>query len=323
MSLIVQKIKKGPQTGFPSLWAFLKTTLFLFVKHRLKFFEKISALLIASVFYTLVEFLQDVFLFLAQIAGNFHRYPDILVTAASAAQNRNTLTLEFEHIAGLGAFMYLIADLTIQRGNGNLSAQSCLCKGDRHFTPNVIAPALKQSMGTNGYVNMQITVGTTVAACIAMSRDIQHLLVVNAGGDGDFHGFLAANPSGAVTVLTRGRNHLAGAMTAVTPTGGLYHTKGRALADAYLSGTAALGAGLRLGALGSATAAAALTGFNLPVSDFLFAALGSFFKRNCYHSSLYHRRGAERWGWHGERRRQIHRRRSCRKYRRNPRPCRR
>ena len=138
-------------------------------------------------------------------------------------------------------------------------------------------------MGTHGHIHMEIAIGAAIAACVAMSGDIQHLLVVDTGGNGDFHRLLAADASGTVTIFTGSFNYLTGTVAAVTPTGGLYHSEGSPLADAYLTGTAALRAGLGLGALGGAAAAAALTGFNLPVSNFFFASLGGFLKGNRHH----------------------------------------
>ena len=179
--------------------------------------------------------------------------------------------------------MNVVADLAVQGGNGDVCAQGRLGEGDGHLTPNVIAPALKEAVGPHGDVHMQIAVGAAVAAGVAVAGNVQHLLIVDAGGNGDFHGLLMADAPRTVAVLTGGLNDPARAPAAVTAPGSLHHAKGRTLADAHLARAAALGAGLGLGALGRAGTTAALAGLDLPVCDILLTALGGLLKGNGHH----------------------------------------
>ena len=113
---------------------------------------------------------------------------------------------------------------------------------------------------------------------MALTAQGDGLAVVDAGGDVDRDGPLAAHLALAAAVGAGVLHQLAGAAAAAAGAGGSHDAEGRPLLDAHLAGAAAVGTGLRARAGLAARAAALLAVLDAGDRDLLAAAEGRLLK---------------------------------------------
>ena len=213
-----------------------------------------------------------------QALGDLDHDAHILVAPASAAETRNTSALELEHVVGLGPLVNAVFHLAVERRHNNLCAEHRLRERDRQIAPHVVTAALKQAVGAHVDKNVQVACGTAVVAGVAVTADVEDLLILDACRDRHIHGAALALSAGAAALAARIVDQLAGAVTRVAGALGLNDAERRTLVDGHASGAAARRTGLGLRALCRTGAVARVTGGNAVVGDRLFAALCRLFK---------------------------------------------
>ena len=140
-------------------------------------------LLIVALAQGLAEFPQGVLLLPVQVPGRFDINSHILVTPAPAVELRNTLALQPEGSAGLGALRQVILHLAVNGGDLQLRTQNCLRKGDGRLTEDGGTLPAEQLVGPDRNGDEQITGRAAVLSGVALPPDGDGLAIVDTCRD--------------------------------------------------------------------------------------------------------------------------------------------
>src|SRR5699024_5756144 len=156
--------------------------------------------------------------------------------------------------------------------------QRGLRKRDRDLDVNVLPLAGEDRVRPDGHGHEQVARRAAVDARIALPALLDGLAVVDAGRNVDLELALLAHTALPAALAARLADDLARAAADGTRGLRLEHAERRALGLGHRAGAAAVGTGLRTGALGRARAAAFVAGLDAIEGDLLFAAEGRLLK---------------------------------------------
>ena len=221
---------------------------------------------------------QQLLLPVGQLARHLHAHGYIQIALARTAQVLDALALNAENGSGLGALGHGVANGLIQGGHVDFRAQRGLGEGHRNLAVQVEVLALKELVGRDADLDIQIARRSAVLPGLALSAHGDDLAVVNARGHGE--GNLAVGPGLAAPIAPGAGilDDLAGAVTGVAGAHVLYAPKGRVLGHPHLARALTGGTG---GGAGARPGAGAVTGRSSLVpghGDLLGAALGRLLK---------------------------------------------
>ena len=222
--------------------------------------KKVSSFGVVLLAERALKIAEKVFLFAVKSLGNLNNYAHILIALSSSSQMREASAFELENVVRLGAFMDRVFYVALKRGNDDLGAERRLseCKGQ--IAPNVVASALKHGVAANLYINMKVACGASVVAGVAVTADVEYLLIPYARGDSYVNGAVLALSSRAAALAAGIVNYFTRAVAGVAGALSLNNAEGRALVYSYPARAAARRAGLGLTACRSACAVAFVAG---------------------------------------------------------------
>ena len=163
--------------------------IILFLKYVFDLIKEAGALGIVCRAAKLIKLLKHLFLIRRKVFRHFYRDPDILISSSAGVQVLDALILKLENISGLRSGMYPIAYLTVKCRNNNLMSQSRLREGKGYLTPYVIALAFKDIMLLYTHIYMKIPGRAAVIAAVAVSADIENLILIDSGRNRDRYRF--------------------------------------------------------------------------------------------------------------------------------------
>lgn len=133
-----------------------------------KFIQKCIAFFKILMIEGLGKFLEQVLLLFGKAAGDLHLYGDVKIAFCLGIDAGDALAAEAEGTAGLSAFGQIIFHLTLQGGNLQFSTQGGIGEADGDLAIQIGAPPLKQGMGAHTDADIDIAVGTAVAARVGL-----------------------------------------------------------------------------------------------------------------------------------------------------------
>ena len=195
-----------------------------------------------------VELAQQAIRSFAQLLRDFHHRGDVQVALAVAAQARNALAADAEHLTGLRPLGEAILHGLAQRRHVDLRAQRRLGEGYGQIDVHVVLAALEQLVRAHADDDLQVARGAAALAQTALTADGQHLAVVDARGNLDRAALADAHLAEALEYGTGLVDDLARAAAERPTVDGLDASEGRAGDHALLTAAAAGGAGVHAGA---------------------------------------------------------------------------
>ena len=253
----------------------------LILHEVLEFIEKAFAFPIILFACQRIELLEGFLLLAGQIGRYFQINSDILVSAASAVDIRDTLISQAEYSRRLRSFRNIVFYLAIDSWDNHLITQHGLREGDWNFAPNIEAISLKQRVRTNSGCDIDISCRSAIDAMVTLSTQDEGLSIIDTcrNINLEFDGFTDSTHS--LTFIAGILDDLTGTGAFATSLHALHNTKWGSLLNAHLTSTMTLRTSFRRTAFCGTGAGALFTLNQTAEADFLLAALCSLHKGKC------------------------------------------
>src|SRR6266568_6984800 len=148
----------------------------ILLKHVFGFFKQIpkdvAAVFVHALFFEAFEFLEEFFLFGADVCRSYYFDNNVLVATSSAVDDRNAKIFQTEAAARLGAGRDTQnAGFTIDSWHFDLGAKGSLGEADRQLVDDVVGLPFEEGVLLDGQDNVQVAGGAATSTHFAFAGD--------------------------------------------------------------------------------------------------------------------------------------------------------